>query len=186
MNKKFNVKVLFPAAVLLIICIVISAALALTNSLTKDKIAQLSAESEKKSMRRLLPADSYKSATVKYGGKEYTDYTASDSSGDTVGYVITVDQNGYGGAISVMTAIDSTTDEIVAVEVLDASSETPGLGQNTAKEDWYSQFDGKSGELTVGKDIDAVTGATISSKAVTKAVNTAQEIIGSLNGGEKK
>ncbi len=186
MNKKFNIKVLVPAVVLLIICIIISAALALTNSLTKDKIAELNAKSEKEAMQRLLPADSYKADTVKYDGKEYTYYTATDSSGDTVGYVITVEQNGYGGAISVMTAIDGSSGEIVAVEVLDASSETPGLGQNTAKKDWYSQFEGKSGELTVGKDIDAVTGATISSKAATKAVNTAQEIIGSLNGGEKK
>ena len=186
MNKKFNVKVLFPAAVLLIICIVISAALALTNSLTKNKIAQLNAKSEREAMQRLLPADNYDSAAIEYNEKEYTYYTATDSSGDTVGYVITIAQNGYGGAISVMTAIDGTTGEIVAVEVLDASSETPGLGQNTAKEDWYSQFDGKSGELTVGKDIDAVTGATISSKAVTKAVNTAQDIIGILNGDESK
>ena len=73
---------------------------------------------------------------------------------------------------------------IKAVEILDVSSETPGLGQNAAKESFYGQFSGISGgsDITVVKSgggdmlqINAITGATITSRAVTKAVNEARK-----------
>ena len=81
-----------------------------------------------------------------------------------------------------MTAVD-LEGEILAVDILDVTGETPGLGQNAAKEGFYSQFAGKNDKITVVKngadedagEINAVTGATISSKAVTSAVNKALE-----------
>ena len=66
----------------------------------------------------------------------------------------------------VMTAIDPEL-SIIGIKILDASGETPGLGQNVTKESFYGQFKGK------GNKINAVTGASISSKAVTDAVNEA-------------
>ena len=97
-----------------------------------------------------------------------------------MGYIFTTSEKGYGGEVSVMTAID-TDGNIKAVSVLDASNETPGLGQNVTKSGFYSQYSGLSGEISVVKsgadsennEIDAVTGATISSRAVTAAVNRA-------------
>ena len=89
--------------------------------------------------------------------------------------------NGYGGVVSVMTAIDMNGN-IISVEILAASDETPGLGQNVTKESFYSQYAGLKDNVTVVKggaankennEINAVTGATISSKAVTTAVNQA-------------
>ena len=71
-----------------------------------------------------------------------------------------------------------------AVEILDVSNETPGLGQNATQEKFYGQFSGMSGTLSVVKsgadnsagEINAVTGATITSRAVTKAVNEALDL----------
>ena len=81
-----------------------------------------------------------------------------------------------------MTAV--TTDGIIkAIEILDVSGETPGLGQNAKNESFYSQYAGKksgvilkkNGAVSENNEVDAVTGATITSTAVTGAVNEAME-----------
>jgi electron transport complex protein RnfG len=79
-----------------------------------------------------------------------------------------------------MTAIkpDGT---VAGVAILDVSGETPGLGQNAAKESFFSQYIGlkkgvsvlKNGAKAENNEVDAVTGATITSTAVTRAVNKA-------------
>ena len=84
-----------------------------------------------------------------------------------------------------------TTDgKVIDYNIL-TSNETPGLGDNAAKEPFRSQFKGKQAEdLTVVKDpsnkedIQAMTGATISSKAVTKAVKEAVEEVVQFTGGK--
>ena len=182
-------KIIAPSAVLIIICLVISAALAGTNALTARKTAELALKTEQETMKKLIPAENYNEKTVKHGGSEYTYFEAADAD-EIKGYIITTSSGGYGGSVSVMTAI-GTDGKIIQIEVLDASSETPGLGQNAQKPEFKNQFKGKSGTLTVGKqgtnaDIDAVTSATITSKAVTAAVNNAEEIIKEAKGAEKQ
>ena len=80
--------------------------------------------------------------------------------------------------VEVMTAVKSDG-TVAAVEILDASGETPGLGQNVTKQDFYGQYANHTKDISVkksnatGNEVNAVTGATISSKAVTAAVNEA-------------
>ena len=103
--------------------------------------------------------------------------TSSDAgvSGDFTGTA-----KGYGGDVSVMTAVN-TDGTVSGTAILDVSNETPGLGQNAAKEGFYSQFKGlkkgisllKNGADGEKNEINAVTGATITSAAVTRAVNAA-------------
>ena len=106
-----------------------------------------------------------------------------EKDGKIIGYIFKTSAKGYGGEISVMTAVKPDA-SVAAVEILDASSETPGLGQNVTKKDFYGEYKDKSHGIVVVKggnadttknEIDAVTGATISSKAVTTAVNQALE-----------
>ena len=84
---------------------------------------------------------------------------------------------------------EGSTGTITGFTILDCSNETPGLGQKSKKPEFMSRFSGKSGELTVdkysndGQNIQAITAATITSKAVVKAVNTATEAFGNLTGG---
>lgn len=175
--KKYSQDIFKPVIVLLCICIIIPLALSVTNYITKDAIASNSEKNRNETMARLVDADSFEEASQ----DEITFYAAyKDES--AVAFVYINQAKGYGGDIEVMTVFD-TDGSIKAVDILDASSETPGLGQNVTKESFYSQYSGKKGEISVVKnnadgeanEINAVTGATISSKAVTNAVNEAVE-----------
>ena len=68
----------------------------------------------------------------------------------------------------------NVTDEngVITSLTVDASSQTPGLGQKCAEEAFTAQFIGKSAPLTLGEGIDAVASATITSQAVVDAVNS--------------
>ena len=68
----------------------------------------------------------------------------------------------------------NVTDEngVITSLTVDASTQTPGLGQKCAEEAFTSQFIGKSAPLTLGEGIDAVASATITSQAVVDAVNS--------------
>ncbi|MEE1054130.1 MAG: FMN-binding protein [Acutalibacteraceae bacterium] len=177
---KSNLDIIRPTAVLALICIVVTLALSSANLLTENKIKALAQENQNKAMSKLIKADSYNEQTDEIDGEEIT-YTTAENSDGIIGYIFTVDVNGYGGALSVMTAIN-TDGTVAAIEILDASNETPGLGQNVTKQDFYTQYSGVKSGVEVVKDgtgsadnntVNAVTGATISSKAVTKSVNTA-------------
>lgn len=180
MTKKDVLSIVKTSAILLLICIVITALLAVTNKYTKKPIAQKAQKTEQETMQKIVPAKTYEPKTVEYKNKSYTVNIAKDGS-EIKGYVFSLKSKGYGGDISVMTGI-GTDGNVIAVSIVDASNETPGLGQNVTKDSFYSQYRGKSGNIEVVKSnatddqITAVTGATISSKAVTKAVNTALEI----------
>lgn len=186
--KNIKVKdILVPAIALLVICLVATALLAGTNMITTDKIAQNAVEKENSSRMIVLPE-----------GKEYGEVTTlengliwcegKDDSGNTVGYVFTSSAKGYGGAIGVMVGLD-TEGVITGIEIL-SHGETPGLGANATSDGFKSKFVGKSGELTVdknsndGQNIQAITAATITSKAVTSAVNAVIAEFENIRGGE--
>lgn len=106
--------------------------------------------------------------------------TATDASGAAAGYVVTATSNdGYGGAITVSVGIkaDGTVNGIEFLTL----AETAGLGMNASKPEWKGQYAGKNVDaFTVTKngaaadnEIDAIGGATITSNAVTGAVNAA-------------
>lgn len=173
--KKNREDIIKPVGVLLAICIIIPLALSVTNKVTAKKISELEAANSKKNMQSLIDADNFEECE----NGEITYYTAING-GKTAAYIFTESSKGYGGDVSVMTAIkpDGT---VAGVAILDVSGETPGLGQNAAKESFFSQYIGlkkgvsvlKNGAKTENNEVDAVTGATITSTAVTRAVNKA-------------
>ena len=173
--KKNREDIIKPVGVLLAICIIIPLALSVTNKVTVKKIAELEAANSKKNMQRLIDADNFEECE----NGEIT-YYAAINGGKTAAYIFTESSKGYGGDVSVMTAIkpDGT---VAGVAILDVSGETPGLGQNAAKESFFSQYIGlkkgvsvlKNGAKAENNEVDAVTGATITSTAVTRAVNKA-------------
>lgn len=173
--KKNREDIIKPVGVLLAICIIIPLALSVTNKVTAKKIAELENENSKKNMQSLVSADDFEKCSD--GGIEY--YTAIKG-GDTAAYIFTESAKGYGGDVSVMTAV-KPNGTVAGVAILDVSNETPGLGQNAAKESFYSQYAGlkkgvsllKNGAKAENNEVDAVTGATITSTAVTRAVNAA-------------
>ncbi len=180
-----------PVCVLLAICVIIPLALSLTNKVTADKIAELEEKNSRETMANLIEADEFTENELEDGGEGFTYYIAVKD-GETVGFIFKTAEKGYGGDVSVMTAVnpDGT---VKSVAILDVSNETPGLGQNAAKESFYSQYAGKksgisllkNGADTAKNEVNAVTGATITSTAVNKAVNTALEQFESVKSNEE-
>lgn len=114
---------------------------------------------------------------------------AAEKGGKVIAYVVPSESKGYGGEIKMLVAI-STDGKVIDYNIL-SSNETPGLGDNASKEPFRSQFKGKKeANLTVVKDpsdkedIQAMTGATISSRAVTLAVKNAVNEVTELTGGK--
>lgn len=181
MKKKFSPReIIIPTLVLLVIGVVAAALLGGTNMLTKDKIASIDAEAKAKAMTLVMP-DAEKFGEEKEADEKMTYTAALNADGDVIGYAFSVSTSGYGGEIRLMVGInaDGTVNKVT---VLAADNETPGLGQNIKKDNFLSQFAGKSKILTVVKnavssddEIQAVTSATISSTAATKTVNAAIE-----------
>lgn len=194
MAKKFSPRdVLVPTVALFLIASVCTAILAFTNSVTKDKIEANARETEMNSRMLVCPDASTFSddKTVSVDGTEHSYNEALDSDGNVIGYVFTSESKGYGGAVVVMTGFN-TNGEVTGVETLELS-ETAGLGMNAKKESFRDQYKEKVGLFVVNKDnntstadrneIQALTGATITSRAVTNAVNSAVEMYNEVAGG---
>lgn len=180
-ESKLDVKeIVKVAGILTAICIVISAALAGVNLLTADRIAQIAKENEYAACEQVFPPaegqqlefTSFEELCPETG---IGGYLATEN-GAPVGCVIITAEKGYGGDVQVMVGFDMNQ-TVTGVSVL-SHSETPGLGANAAKPGFLEQFVSTTdaGDLAVAKDggtVDAVTAATISSRAVTNAVNSA-------------
>ena len=94
---------------------------------------------------------------------------AEDAGTPATGEEVTATMKGFASDVTVTATLDNGT--ITALTV-DASGETAGLGQKCAEEDFTSQFIGKTLPVTLGEDVDAVAGATITSTAVVDALNS--------------
>ena len=186
-------EILIPTVSLFVICLCVTALLAVTNAVTKDAIAYQQELSAAESRQAVCP-DAVGFEKVEYDVQGVECYKALDESGNLIGYAISSASRGYGGDVKVMTGINAEDGSVIAINVYDNSGETPGLGVNTSGEKFTSQFAGLSSGtgVTVDKDagknpdsvaVDSVTGATISSRAVTNAVNQAFEAYNAVKEG---
>ena len=179
--------------ILTIICVVITALLAGTNELTAGRIAENSLASKQDAWREVLAADDYADIVLSGDDASLEVFDKLDAAVAVKGYgvggvVITTTEKGYGGEMSVLTGFNEKG-EITGVRLLE-HSETAGLGANAANRKFTDQYvtasgsDIPAGNFAVAKDggtIDAVTAATISSRAVTRAVNKACIVYRALN-----
>ena len=119
---------------------------------------------------------------------------AEGEDGALLGYAVTVTAHeGYGGDIVFTVGID-LEGRCTGISML-TISETPGLGMKAAGEDFLAQYEGdapsvyyitgKDPEAEAGAGIDAISGATITSRAVTKGVNAALFAAAYMKGGEE-
>lgn len=186
--------ILKPGLILLTITVIVAGLLGIVNSVTKDAITAQDIKTKSEAQKAVLPsAESFEEA-IKVTDKnsiikEYSKGIKADKS--EAGYTFSVVTKGFGSGLSLMVGI-ANDGTISGLKVVDSSNETPGLGAN-AEAVLSPQFAGKSGELFVKKDaasscpdeqiIDAITGATITSRAVTNAVNEVQSFYTELNKG---
>ena len=174
---------------LLIISAVAALLLALTNSVTASTIAQRNEQANAEARKLVLESaqDFEEVKDVKTdnskGVKVSEIYEAKDASGNTVGYTLKVLPSGYGGTIELMVGIDSAKGQVSGINVV-SNSETAGLGAKATNPEFSEQYKGKPlEELSVLKngtpgdtEIKAISGATITSTAVTNGVDAAIEV----------
>lgn len=184
------------ALILCAITLVAGACLGGVYEITKAPIAAAELEAKSVAYRTVLPdaaefvaddlTDVIASANGEIAGMGFGNVTVDeavtgvDASGTPVGYVVTSTSNdGYGGAITVSVGIkaDGTVNGIEFLTI----GETAGLGMNAQKPEWKAQYAGKNVEqfsvtksgAAADNEINAISGATITSNAVTGAVNAA-------------
>lgn len=163
---------------LLLITAVVAGLLAFVNELTAGRIDELTRQKAEQAMREVLPAQDYTplDAALPQG------VTAAYRAGDA-GYVVRVAPNGFGGAIDLMVGVkaDGTVNGVAVI----AHSETASLGANCTREEFCAQYVGGAGPFAVGQDggtIEALTGATVTSRAVTDGVNAALDFVREVQG----
>lgn len=185
-------------ASLAVITVVAAICLAFVHGLTEDKIAQAEADERTASYREVFPgaADFIANDKDVSGETDIAGVTieeallAVDGNGEIIGCVISsTSANGYGGDVTLSVGVD-LSNTITGMRVT-SMSESPGYGSHCQDEEFEEQFKGLGGEITYVSDgadepgeIDMISGATFTSRAVTEAVNGALDCARSLLGGE--
>ena len=193
-SGKFILKV---AGTLTVIALVVAALLGVVNNVTKDKIAEQDAENTRITMSAVAPegsefgdkmdiSDAVAAAASAQGGKIVEMYPMTNGGADA-GYVVKVSASGSQGTITMMVGVDANK-AITGISVI-SHSETSGIGTkvvgnepNSAGEPVLDQFIGMSGSgsLVVGKNVIAVSGATVSTKGITMGANAALAAVEAL------
>lgn len=194
MDPKYIIKL---SVTLLIICLVVSLMLGLVNGITADKIAALQEQAKQESLQAVFPdasfneleiGDAQLAAAAEYGVELMYIYEVADGSG----YAIEVGPSGFNGTIDMIVGIN--TDGTVAGISVISNSETAGIGTNVCADKpnkngvgVLSQFVGMSATadnpFTVNSGsnkVDAISGATVSTRAITNGVNAASVVFGTL------
>lgn len=174
------------ALTLCAITFVTAVLLGAVNAVTAPKIAERNAAAKAAAMEQVLPgADRFEPVDIT-PTKLVSAVSAGQADGRTLGYAVTTTPTGFGGAMEVMVGV-SAEGKVTGVSIV-TSSETAGLGSKASDESFRSQFTGKAGGIEVVKSgaddtqINAISGATITSKAVTEGVNAAVETALALSG----
>ena len=185
---------------LLITCVVVAAALGGVNAVTAETIEEHNWENTVNAMKAVVAdpdatafsdalelTDAMTAAASASGGTLDSVYEAQVD-GQNAGYAIKVVTSGSQGKIEMMVGVDG--EGVVTGVSIVKNAETAGIGskvmenQNTASGvGVLSQFEGKSaadGTLTVGSNVDAISGATVSTRGVTNGVNAALAVAGAM------
>ena len=179
--KKENIVVyiLRLALTLLAITAVVAAALAGVNSVTAPAIAELNAQKTQEAIELVLP-----------GGGESVDFPetalVSKVYASETGYAVEVTPGGFDNTITMMVGVDNDG-KVLGISII-KHTETAGLGAvaaagTPAGENFRGQFVGASGSVSVTKDggtMDAITGATITSRAICVGVNAALDCVAQM------
>lgn len=166
--KNNNVKeYIVPPIVLIAICLVMTAILAITYQFTLPMIEETRLASAQASRAAVMPdADDFELYEGELGIDGVDEVYYALAGGERIGCVVTATVRGFGGDYTVMSGYDANG-VLTGVDVT-SHEETPGLGSKTAAESFTSKFIGKDAESYTS--VDAVTGATISSNAMKSAL----------------
>ncbi len=195
MDPKYILKL---TVTLFVTCVIVAGLLGGVNAVTADKIAAINWENTQNAMKAVV-ADpdntTFSDALELTGGMTAAASSAGASldsvyevleGGESAGYAIKVVASGSQGSIEMMVGVDAEG-AVTGVSIV-KNSETSGIGSKVMSNEptatgvgVLSQFEGKSaadGALSVGINVDAISGATVSTKGVTAGVNAALAVAG--------
>ena len=194
MDPKYIIKL---TVTLFLTCLVVAAALGGVNAITADKIAAIDAENTRIAMSAVVPEGSEftdkldipeaVAAAASAQGGTLSELYGVTNGGAEAGYVMKISASGSQGTIVMMVGVDANK-AVTGVSVV-SHSETSGIGTkvvgnepNAAGVPVLDQFIGMSGagSLVVGKNITAVSGATVSTKGINMGVNAALAAVEAL------
>ena len=183
---------------LFVTCVIVAGLLGGVNAITKDKIAAINWEKTVEAMKAVvadpdntefsdaLEVTGDMSAAASAAGAALDSVYEVQVGGESAGYAIKVVASGSHGSIEMMVGVDGEG-AVTGVSIVD-NSETAGIGSKVMNNETLpsgvgvlDQFQGKSaadGTLSVGSNVDAITGATVSTKGVTTGVNAALAVAG--------
>lgn len=180
---------------LFVTCVIVAALLGLVDNVTREKIAAINWENTVAAMKAVVAdpdattfSDALEnteamSAAALAGGGTLDSVYEVQVGGASAGYAIKVVASGSQGNIEMMVGVDGEG-AVTGVSIVD-NAETAGIGSKVMENQngVLDQFIGKSaadGTLAVGTNVDAITGATVSSKGVTAGVNAALAVAGAI------
>jgi electron transport complex protein RnfG len=163
-----------------LICLLASGLLAGMNALTKNKIMAQAQAEEQASLKEVVPAGEH-FEEVKSQAGEVIYYKAHDKNGKLIGVAFKTSGKGYSSTVETMVGM-GLDGAIINIKVL-SQNETPGLGARVVEPDFTGQFARK--DIQNLNEVQAITGATISSRAVMDAVKKKAEEIQALIKNEK-
>lgn len=163
-NNNFKENI-FPAIVLVCICLVVTLALAGTYSVANPKILDNQQKAADEARMQVLPdGDSF----TEFDGKLTDGVIDCYIADNKAGIAVTSEYKGFGGSVKVMTGIGADG-KVTGVTVTE-HGETPGLGTKAMTVEYLEQYkgvvDAVGGHINNDENIDAITGATITSNAV--------------------
>ena len=192
-SKDFILKV---AGTLTAICLVVAALLGGVNAVTAGRIEEINFQNTAMSLKEVAEtADEFNTAELTDAmtaaasaqGAKVTEAYEVRAGGERIGYAFKMVASGSQGNIEMIVGVD-TENTVTGVSIV-SNKETAGIGSKVMENNALpsgvgvlDQFIGKSGagSLTVGKTVDAISGATVSSKGVTKGVNAALAVAEAL------
>ena len=191
MDPKYITKL---TVTLLVTCIIVAGLLGLVNGVTAGPIAQINQQKTEQAMAEVVSDPSSFQAVAELPQAAVDAATAAGGTltelydGQGAGYVLKVVASGSQGNIEMMVGVDGDG-VVTGVSIVD-NSETAGIGSKVMENEPLAsgtgvldQFAGKSaadGTLAVGTNVEAITGATVSTRGVTTGVNAALAAVAAL------
>ena len=158
---------------LFVFALVAAVALALTNEVTKEPIEKQKMAAQLEALNKVLPSCEYAEVTpegLEEGSVIAQMFTATNEAGETAGYALVANPQGYGGPIPITLGI--STEGYVTQTYVGALQETAGLGTKVGEADFMDQFIAIPADPdTLNDHVDTIGGATVSSSAFVNAVS---------------
>ena len=188
MDPKYIIKL---TVTLFVTCVIVAGLLGLVNSVTEGPIAEKNKTKTAAAIQEVLPEMEGSPAVVELtdemtaaasgAGATITEAYEAQAGGSVIGYALKIVASGSQGNIEMVVGVDSEG-AVTGVSIV-KNSETSGIGSKVMSNEngVLDQFIGKSaadGTLSVGKNVDAISGATVSSRGVTTGVNAALAVAG--------